>query len=70
MRGPGDLFGTRQTGAAAGLDVRVGEDSEMLSETNSLAKQILREESELSMQIKAAAAKWLSARTDVIFAAN
>ncbi|MBQ3669450.1 MAG: ATP-dependent DNA helicase RecG [Clostridia bacterium] len=70
LRGPGDLFGTRQTGAAAGLDVRVGEDSEMLSETNSLAKQILREESELSMQIKAAAAKWLSARTDVIFAAN
>ena len=70
LRGPGDLFGTRQTGAIAGLDIRAAEDSRMLSELNTLAKKIARSEDEDSLRIRAEAALWLKDKNDVIFAAN
>ncbi|MBQ9408295.1 MAG: ATP-dependent DNA helicase RecG [Clostridia bacterium] len=70
LRGPGDLFGTRQTGAFAGIDVRAAEDSQLLQLTNDLAKQIQKREDVQAFQIKENASKWLSERTNVIFAAN
>ena len=70
LRGPGDLFGTRQTGAIAGIDVRAAEDSRLLQLTNSLAKELAESDSEEAQMIKNAAHDWLRARTNVIFAAN
>ena len=70
LRGPGDLFGTRQTGAIAGLDVRFGEDSSLLALTNNLARKIAESGDEDSAMIRLSAQAWLKTKNDVIFAAN
>ena len=70
LRGPGDLFGTRQTGAFAGIDVRAAEDNNLLQLTNTLAKRIVYRNDEDALRIKENALLWLNEKTNVIFAAN
>ena len=70
LRGPGDMFGTRQSGAVAGLDVRAAEDSRLLAETHALARRIVDEDSRDARKLRENAQNWLNKRTNAVFAAN
>lgn len=70
LRGPGDMFGTRQSGAPAGLDADSVGDLHMLEEVHRLAKQMTTEDSEDARLLKNNAQKWLQGKTDVFFAQN
>ena len=70
LRGPGDMFGTRQSGAVSGLDPVAASDGAMLKDTHDLAKEIAQSDAPEAEQIKANADIWFKTQTGAVFAAN
>ncbi len=70
QRGPGDIFGTRQSGALGGLDVSALRDVNLLKLTNELAKRIAKSEGEEAQHIRENAEDWLSRKSELVLAAN
>ena len=70
QRGPGDIFGTRQSGALAGLDVSVLRDVNLLKLTNELAKRIAISQDAEDLRIKENAEAWLGRKSELVLAAN
>lgn len=70
LRGPGDLFGTRQSGAISGLSPSVNGDTVLLELTHELAKDISESNKEEDKLLCMIADRWIESRSDVIFAAN
>ena len=70
LRGPGDLFGTQQSGAISGLSPSVNGDTALLELTHELAKDISESDKEEDKLLCMIADRWIESRSDVIFAAN
>lgn len=72
LRGPGEIFGTRQSGSVMGEIFNENTDANTLKVTHELAREILkRDESDLSrIKLVQAAEKWLSVRGEIVLSAN
>ena len=70
MRGFGDIFGTRQSGALSGLSLNIARDVKLLETVHALAKQICEGHTEDDLAVISLAEKWLGAKNDIVFAAN
>ena len=70
LRGPGDIFGTRQSGAAAGLNADAIKDTELLYTVHALAKELTSSKTQEAAELKQAAPIWMRGRNEVIFSQN
>ncbi|MBR5380357.1 MAG: ATP-dependent DNA helicase RecG [Clostridia bacterium] len=70
MRGFGDIFGTRQSGALSGLSLNIARDVKLLETVHALAKQICEGHTEDDLAVISLSEKWLGAKNDIVFAAN
>ena len=70
LRGPGDLFGTRQAGAPSGLSVDAARDTKLLETVHRLAARLIEQGGDTAERMIAAAEEWLQEKNDVIFAQN
>ena len=72
LRGPGEIFGTRQSGALMGDVFSEGADAVTLKTTHELAREILRrpETDESARILISAAKKWLRQKGEIVLQAN
>ncbi len=70
QRGPGDIFGTRQSGVLGGLSLDSARDIAMLEEAHKLAKTLSQRGDVEAEALKRSAVKWLLSKNDLIFDAN
>ncbi len=72
LRGPGEIFGTRQSGSVMSDLLGDNTDAMMLQTTHELAREILkREETDETRQtLVRAAQKWLSEKGEIVLSAN
>ncbi len=72
IRGPGEIFGTRQSGSMIGDLFNENTDASMLQTTHELAREILkREESDETRQTLVHCARsWLAQKGDIVLSAN
>ncbi|MBQ1255846.1 MAG: ATP-dependent DNA helicase RecG [Clostridia bacterium] len=72
LRGPGEIFGTRQSGSMVSDLFNENTDAAMLQTTHELAREILkREKTDETRQILVACAeKWLSEKGEIVLSAN
>jgi len=72
IRGPGEIFGTRQSGALMADVFSDGADAVMLKTTHELAREILKrsDNDETASQLIPAAKKWLKKKGEIVLQAN
>ena len=70
LRGPGDMFGTRQSGALAGLDAHTAADTQLIARVHALARSIYESGSPDARALKEKAENWLRARADTALSPN
>ncbi|MCR4621079.1 MAG: ATP-dependent DNA helicase RecG [Clostridiales bacterium] len=70
LRGPGDIFGTRQSGAAGGLNADALKDTELLYQVHALAKEITSTHTPDAEKLKMTAQNWLRGKNEVVFSQN
>ena len=70
LRGPGDIFGTRQSGAAGGLNADAIKDTELLYTVHALAKELAASKTQDVVELKCGAQSWMRGRNEIIFSQN
>ena len=70
LRGPGDIFGTRQSGSALGLNSDAIKDTELLYTVHALAKEITASKTPEAMELKRSAQTWMKDKNEIIFSQN
>ena len=70
LRGPGDIFGTRQSGSAFGLNADAIKDTELLYTVHALAKEITASKTPEAIGLKRSAQTWMKDKNEIIFSQN
>ena len=70
LRGPGDIFGTRQSGSALGLNADAIKDTELLYTVHALAKEITASKTPEAIGLKRSAQTWMKDKNEIIFSQN
>ncbi|MBR3927406.1 MAG: ATP-dependent DNA helicase RecG [Clostridia bacterium] len=72
IRGPGEIFGTRQSGSMLSDLINENTDANMLKTTHELAREILKREEtdETRQKLVRSAEKWLSEKGEIVLSAN